>query len=168
MRILTGIHGEETNFQEAVLVDTSLTRLDDLRFANFAGAELSQANLFDSKFPEASFDGADFTLVSAVGSDFAVVKSMNDVNLTGANLTGARIEPGRVARAWFVNVDGLSPRTAQDLRRFGGIARPEEVLEKVDPRIIAGFRAQIEEDRSVSQEDREAVLLTMLQEYYLN
>ena len=166
--ILTGIHGEETNFEEAVLVDASLTRLDNLQFANFAGAELTQANLFDSRFPEASFDRADFTLASAVGSDFAVVKSMNDVNLTGANLTGARIEPGRLERAWFVNVDGISSRTAQGLRRFGGIARPEEVLEKVDPRIVAGFRAQIEEDASVSPEDREAVLLTMLQEYYLN
>ncbi len=87
---------------------------------------------FDSRFFDASFDGADFTLASAVGSDFAVVKSMNDVNLTGANLTGARIEPDRVERAWFVNVDGLSSRTARDLRRHGGIARPEEVLEKVD------------------------------------
>jgi uncharacterized protein YjbI with pentapeptide repeats len=166
--ILTGIHGEETNFQEAVLVDASLTRLDNLQFANFAAAELTQANLFDSKFPEASFDGADFTLASAVGSDFAVVKSMNDVNLTGANLTGARIEPGRLARAWFVNADGLSSRTAQGLRRYGGIARPEEVLDKVDQRIVAGFRAQIEEDNSVRPEDRETVLLKMLQEYYLN
>ena len=166
--ILTGIHGEETFFQKAVLVDASLTRLQDLRFADFSGAELAQANLFDSRFFDASFDSADFTLASAVGSDFAVVQSMNDVNLTGANLTGARIEPDRVERAWFVNVDGLSSRTARDLRRYGGIARPEEVLQKVDPRIIAGFRAQIEEDDLILPKDREAVLLEMLQEYYLN
>jgi uncharacterized protein YjbI with pentapeptide repeats len=165
---LTGIHGEETHFEKAVLVDASLTRLQDLRFADFSGAELAQSNLFDSRFFDASFDRADFTLASAVGSDFAVVQSMNDVNLTGANLTGARIEPGRVERAWFVNVDGLSARTASDLRRFGGIARPEEVLQKVDPRIIAGFRAQIEEDETVQPKDREAVLLSMLQDYYLN
>jgi len=93
---------------------------------------------------------------------------MNDVNLTGANLTGARIEPDRVERAWFVNVDGLSSRTAQDLRRKGGISRPEEVLQKVDPRIIAGFQAQIEEDKTIQPKDRRAVLLNMLQEYYLN
>jgi uncharacterized protein YjbI with pentapeptide repeats len=166
--ILTGIHGEETYFEKAILVDASLTRLEDLRFADFSGAELAQANLFDSRFFDASFDNADFTLVSAVGSDFAVVQSMNDVNLTGANLTGARIEPDRLERAWFVNVDGLSSRTARDLRRYGGIARPEEVLEKVDPRIIAGFRAQIEEDPSIQPKDREAVLLNMLQDYYLN
>jgi uncharacterized protein YjbI with pentapeptide repeats len=166
--IMTGIHGEEAYFEKAVLVDASLTRLDDLRFADFSGAELSQANLFDSRFFDASFDRADFTLASAVGSDFAVVQSMDDVNLTGANLTGARIEPDRVERAWFVNADGLSSRTAQDLRRRGGIARPEEVLEKVDPRIIAGFRAQIEEDELIAPEDRERVLLEMLQEYYLN
>ena len=48
------------------------------------------------------------------------------------------------------------------------MAQPEEVLQKVDPRIVAGFRAQIEEDESVRPEDREAVLLMMLQEYYLN
>jgi uncharacterized protein YjbI with pentapeptide repeats len=166
--ILTGIHGEETHFEKAVLVGASLIRLDDLRFADFSGAELDQANLFDSRFFDASFDRADFTLVSAVGSDFAVVHSMDDVNFTGANLTGARIEPGRAERAWFVNADGLSARTTQDLRRHGGIARPEEVLEKVDPRIVAGFRAQIEEDESIPPGDRERVLLEMLQEYYLN
>ena len=166
--ILTGIHGEETNFEKSILVDASLTRLDDLRFANFSGAELAQANLFDSSFFDANLNGADFTLASAVGSDFAVVQSMNDVNLTGANLTGARIEPDRVERAWLVNVDGLSSRTTQDLRRYGGIAQPEEVLQMVDQRIIAGFQAQIEEDASISPEDREAVLLNMLQEYYQN
>jgi len=166
--ILTGIHGEEAYFEKAVLVDASLTRLENLRFADFSDAELAQANLFDSRFFDASFDNADFTLVSAVGSDFAVVKSMNDVNFTGANLTGARIEPDRAERAWFVNVDGLSSRTARDLRRQGGIARPEEVLQRVDPRIIAGFRAQIEEDDSIQAKDREAILLDMLQEYYLN
>ncbi len=166
--ILTGIRGEETNFEKAVLVDASLIRLADLRFANFADAELSQANLFDSRFFDASFDRANFTLASAVGSDFAVVQSMDDVNMTGANLTGARIEADRVERAWFVNVDGISSRTAQDLQRRGGIARPEEVLQRVDPRIIAGFQAQIEEDEAVRPEDREAVLLEMLRDYYLN
>jgi uncharacterized protein YjbI with pentapeptide repeats len=166
--ILTGIHGDEPSFEDAVMVDVSLTRLDNLSLANFARAELTQANLFDSKFPEARFDGADFTLASAVGSDFGEVESMSDVNLTGANLTGARIEPDRIQRAWFVNADGLSSGTAQALRRQGGVARPEEVLEMIDPRIIAGFRAQIEEDDSIRPQDREAILLTMLQEYYLN
>ena len=166
--ILTGIHGDETNFEDAIMVDASLTRLDNLNLANFARAELAQANLFDSKFPEARFDGADFTLASAVGSDFGEVESMSDVNLTGANLTGARIEPGRIVRAWFVNADGLSSGTARALSRNGGVARPEEVLEMVDPRIISGFRAQIEEDDSIRPQDREAILLTMLQEYYLN
>jgi uncharacterized protein YjbI with pentapeptide repeats len=166
--ILTGIHGEETNFARAVLVDASVTRLEDLHFANFSGAELAQSNLFHSKFFDASFDNADFTLASAVGSDFSAVRSMDDVILTGANLTGARIEPERIERAWFVNADGLSSRTARDLRRQGGIARPEEVLQMVDPRIIAGFQAQIEEDEQVRPEDREAVLLDMLREYYLN
>jgi len=166
--ILTRIHGEAPDFSEAIMVDVSLTRLDGLRLANFTNAELAQANLFDSSFPEARFDGADFTLASAVGSDFAHVQSMNDVNLTGANLTGARIEPGRVERAWFVNADGLSANTATALRRQGGVARPEDVLQMVDPRIVAGFRAQIEEDDSIQPEEREMVLLDMLQQYYLN
>jgi uncharacterized protein YjbI with pentapeptide repeats len=166
--ILTGIRGDEPVFEDAVMVDVSLTRLQDLSLANFAGAELTQANLFDSRFPEARFDGADFTLASAVGSDFGEVASMSDVNLTGANLTGARIEPDRIERAWFVNADGLSNGTASALRRRGGIARPEDVLQMVDPRIIAGFRAQIEEDETIRPQDRESILLTMLQEYYLN
>jgi len=166
--ILTGIHGDEPSFEDAVMVDVSLTRLDNLNLANFARAELTQANLFDSKFPEARFDGADFTLASAVGSDFGDVESMSDVNLTGANLTGARIEPDRIVRAWFVNADGLSSGTAKALRRYGGVARPEEVLQMVDPRIISGFRAQIEEDDTIRPQDREGILLTMLQEYYLH
>jgi len=165
--ILTGIHGDEPVFEDAILVNASLTRLDSLNVANFARAELAQANLFDSRFPEARFDGADFTLASAVESDFGEVTSMSDVNLTGANLTGARIEPERIERAWFVNADGLSSGTARALRRHGGVARPEDVLQMVDPRIISGFRAQIEEDDSIRPQDREAILLTMLQEYYL-
>jgi uncharacterized protein YjbI with pentapeptide repeats len=166
--ILTGIHGEHTNFEEAVLVDASVVRLENLDLANFAGAELAQANLFASRFPAARFDGADFTLASAVGSDFGDVESMHDVNLTGANLTDARIEPGKLDRAWFVNTDGLEAGVADALRRRGGVARPEEVLQRVDPRIIAGFQAQIEEDPSIRPEQRQVVLLQMLQEYYLN
>ena len=166
--ILTGIHGQGAVFEDAVLVGASLTRLDDLTLANFAGAELAQANLFASKFPSARFDRADFTLASAVGSDFGDVESMHDVNLTGANLTGARIEPDKAERAWFVNTDGLPSGMAAALRRQGGVARPEQVLEMVDPRIVAGFRAQIEEDPLIRPKDREAVLLDMLQEYYLN
>jgi len=166
--ILTGIHGEGASFEEAVLVDASMTQLDDLTLANFAGAELAQANLFGSSFPSARFDGADFTLASAVRTDFGDVESMHDVNLTGANFTGARIEPGKAERAWFVNTDGLPSGMAAALRRQGGVARPEEVLDMVDPRIVAGFRAQIEEDDLIRPEDREGVLLAMLQEYYLN
>jgi len=165
--ILTGIHGEAPDFTKAVMVDVSLTRLDGLRLADFTDAELAQANLFDSSFPDARFDRADFTLASAVGSDFGRVESMNDVIFTGANLNGASIEPGRVERAWFVNADGLSSSTATALRRQGGVARPEDVLQMVDPRIIAGFRAQIEEDDSIQPDEREAVLLDMLQQYYL-
>ncbi len=166
--ILTGIHGEAPDFSEAIMVDVSLIRIEGLRLADFAGAELAQANLFASSFPEARFDGADFTLASAVGSDFASVASMNDVNLTGANLTGALIEPGRIERAWFVNTDGLSSSMTRALRRRGGVARPEDVLQMVDSRIIAGFRAQIEDDDSIQPDEREAVLLDMLQQYYLN
>lgn len=166
--ILTGINGSGADFEEAILVDASLTGLADLREANFAGAVMAQANLWNSKFPEARFDGADLTLVSAVDSDFAEVESMNDVILTGANLAGATLEAGRVERAWFVNADGLSSRTTRALRRHGGVAHPEEVVAMVDPRIVAGFRAQIEEDESIPSEDRESVLLTMLQQYYLN
>ena len=165
--ILTGIHGEEPNFEDAVLVGASIVRLHELQFANFAGAELAQANLFDSRFPDALFDGADFTLASAVGSDFGEVESMNDVNLTGANLTGANIEPGKIERAWFVNTDGLQSGIAAALRLQGGVARPEEVLQRVDPRIIAGFRAQIEEDESIPADQHQAILLAMLQDYYL-
>lgn len=166
--ILGGICGDRTDFEDAILVDARVVRLDQLELANFAGAELAQANLFGSRFPAARFDGADFTLASAVASDFGEVESMHDVNLTGANLTNARLEPSKLDRAWFVNADGLQEGVADALRLRGGVARPEEVLQRVDPRIIAGFEAQIEEDPMIRPEQREAVLLQMLQEYYLN
>ena len=165
---LTAIRGDRARFDEAILVDASLVQLKDLRLADFSKAKMAQVNLWDSSFPEARFDGADLSLASAVDSDLAEVESMNDVNLTGANLAGALIEPGRVKRAWFVNTDGISPQTARGLRRHGGVARPQDVLQLVDPRIVAGFRAQIEEDGSIRPENHEAVLLTMLQDYYLN
>jgi uncharacterized protein YjbI with pentapeptide repeats len=165
--ILTAIRGEGARFDEAVLVDASLVRLENLRLANFSKAEMAQANLWDSSFPEARFDGADLTLASAVDSNLTGVESMNDVNLTGANLAGALIDPERVARAWFVNTDGISPQTARGLRRHGGVERPEEVLQMVDDRIVSGFRAQIEEDDSIPALQREEVLLTMLKDYYL-
>jgi uncharacterized protein YjbI with pentapeptide repeats len=165
--IMTGVRGEGPSFQKAVLVDASMVNLQELALANFEGAELAQANLFSSRFPEARFDGADFTLASAVGSDFAEVESMNDVNLTGANLNGAKIDPDRAERAWFVNADGIPSSVANGLRRSGGVARAEEVLQKVDPRIVAGFQAQIEEDPSIRPHERQGVLLVMLQEYYL-
>jgi uncharacterized protein YjbI with pentapeptide repeats len=165
--ILTAVRGDGARFDEAILVDASLVRLEDLRLANFTKAEMAQANLWDSSFPEARFDGADLTLASAVDSNLTGVESMNDVNLTGANLAGALIEPERAARAWFVNTDGISPQTARSLRRHGGVSRPEEVLQMVDDRIVAGFRAQIEEDDSVPAPQREQVLLSMLKDYYL-
>jgi len=166
--LLTGIHGVGPDFEEAVLVDARIIRLDGLELANFARAELAQANLFRSSFPAARFDGADFTLASAVGSDFGEVASMRDVNLTGANLTNARIEPGKVERPWFVNADGLPEGLAEALRERGGVARREEVLHRVNPTIVAGFKAQIEEDPSVRPDDRNEVLLQMLQDYYLD
>ncbi len=165
--ILTGIRGEGPTFRKAVLVDARMVKLEELELANFEGAELAQANLFSSRFPNARFDGADFTLASAVSSDFAEVESMNDVNLTGANLKNAKLDPDRVERAWFVNADGIPSSVANGLRRTGGVSHPEEVLQMVDSRIIAGFQAQIEEDPSIRPDERQRVLLAMLQEYYL-
>ena len=166
--ILTATRGDGARFDDAILVDASLTQLKNLRLADFSRAELAQANLWNSSFPEAKFDGADLTLASAVDSDFVEVESMNDVNLTGANFAGARLEPARVERAWFVNTEGISSQTARGLRRHGGVAQPHEVLRLVDSRIVEGFRVQIEKDAEIRPEDRETVLLTMLQDYYLN
>jgi uncharacterized protein YjbI with pentapeptide repeats len=53
--ILTGIHGEAPDFSEAIMVDVSLTRLDGLRLANFADADLAEANLFDSSSSTRAF-----------------------------------------------------------------------------------------------------------------
>ena len=166
--ILTAARGERSSFVESILVDASLMQMADLRMADFSKAEMAQANLLRSSFPGAVLDGADFTLASAVDADFSEVASMNDVVLTGANMSGAHIAPERTERAWFVNTEGISAATAGGLRRHGGVARPEELLQLVDARIVAGFRAQIEKDESVPSADREVVLLEMLREYYMN
>ncbi|MEJ2189970.1 MAG: pentapeptide repeat-containing protein, partial [Acidobacteriota bacterium] len=138
---LTAVRGEASSFVESILVDASLVQLKELRHTNFSKAEMAQANLLQSRFPGAVFDGVDLTLASAVNADFTEVASMDDVVFTGANMSGARIKPERTERAWFVNAEGLSVATERELHRHGGVAHPDELLQLVDARIVAGFRA---------------------------
>ena len=44
---------------------------------------------------------------------------------------------------------------------------PDELLTRVDRRIVDSFRAQIEADPEVSADQRRAVLLDLLQQYWL-
>ena len=116
--------------------------------------------------PGASLDHATLTIASAVDADFSQVASMDDVDLSGANLGGARLEPARMRRAWLANAEGLDATTARSLQRQGGVLEAEDILELVDARIVDGFRAQIEANQAVAPEQRRAVLLDMLQSFY--
>jgi uncharacterized protein YjbI with pentapeptide repeats len=165
--ILTGIKGRRVDFREAVLANTSMMTITELSEAHFGGAHLIQANLWQSSFADAIFDQADMTIVSAVEADLSSVKSMSDVILTGANLSKTRIAPERMARAWFVNAEGLSQQDIRRLQTVGGVAERKDVLELVDRRIIEGFQVQIEEDETIKPEERQATLINMLQSYYL-
>jgi uncharacterized protein YjbI with pentapeptide repeats len=165
--ILTGIKGRRVDFREAILANTSMMKISELTEVHFGGAHLIQANLWQSSFADSIFDQADMTIVSAVEADLSTVKSMSDVILTGANLSATRIDPDRMARAWFVNAEGLSPQDIRGLQAVGGVAEREDVLDLVDRRIIAGFRAQIEEDDAIKPEERQPTLINMLQSYYM-
>lgn len=165
--LLTGISGRLTDFRESVLAGTSMMTITGLEEAHFGGAVLSQANLWGSAFPGANFDSTDLTMASAVETDLSEVVSMNDVILTGANLSSAKLIPERMARAWLVNTEGLSPRDVRLLRQAGGVIKASDVLDFVDKRIIEGFAAQIEADEMIKPEQRQSTLLNMLQDYYL-
>jgi uncharacterized protein YjbI with pentapeptide repeats len=165
--ILTGIKGRRVDFREAILANTSMMTISELSEAHFGGAHLVQANLWQSTFTDAIFDQADMTIVSAVDADLSTVRSMSDVILTGANLSKARIDVDKMARAWFVNAEGLSRQDIRGLQAMGGIAEREDVLDLVDRRIVGGFRAQIEEDETIKPEERQPTLINMLQSYYM-
>ena len=165
--ILTEVHGRDTDFRQAVLVNASLTRCTGLEGARFDDAELGQANLWASRFPLARFDRADLTLASAVDADFSEVASMATADFTGVNLGGARLRPEAMERAWLVGVDGLDPAALTTLRRREAVVQADEVLRLVDPRVVDGFRAQVEASDAVPAERRHAVLLGMLKGYYL-
>jgi|GEM_PF-3379256 len=165
--ILTGVHGSNTDFRQAVLVNASLTRCTGLEGARFDDAELEQANLWASRFPLARFDRANLTLASAVGADFSGVASMTTVDLTGVNLTDASIDPTTIDRAWMVGVEGVDPGTVSALRRGGAVVGPDDVFGHVDPRVVDGFRAQVEASDAVPVDRRQAVLVGMLKGFYL-
>jgi len=165
--ILNNVIGTAPDFSRAVLVNASLTSITDLRDARFDFAELAQCNMEGSEFPGAVFDHADFTLGSAVNVDFSEVESMNDVVFTGANLAGTRWNPSHTDRPWLVGSQGLDAPTIEKLRANGGILHPEELLELIDEEIIQGFRAQVDEDAEISEEQRDAVFFDLLRQYWM-
>ena len=60
----------------------------------------------------------------------------------------------------------VDPEIRRSLSGNGAIFASDQVIERVDDRIVAGFRAQIEDDEQVPPEQRQRVLLSMLQDYY--
>jgi len=164
---LNHVTGTAPDFSQAILVNASLTGITDLREARFDSAELAQCNFEGSRFPGAVFDHADFTLASGVNVDFSQTESMNDIIFTGANLTGARWNHGGTERPWLVGSQGLGPSTIEKLRANGGILQPKELLELVDDEIIRGFRAQVEENAEITEDQQDAVLFDLLRQYWM-
>lgn len=165
--MLVGIRGSGADFRQAVLVNASLTGISDLPGAHFESAVLAQANLTGSRFPAASFDRADLTLASAVESDFSEATSMNNVVFTGANMADAALDPEVTAVAWLEHADGLEQSMLRALGENDGVVDPRELLTRVDRRIVDGLRAQIETDSEVLPDQRQAVLLDLLQQYWM-
>jgi uncharacterized protein YjbI with pentapeptide repeats len=164
---LNSIAGSGPDFSQAVLVNASLTGITDLRDARFDSAELAECNLHGSRFPGAVFDRAGLTVASAVGTDFSEIASMDAPTLTAAYLTNSQWQPDAVDRPWLVGVHGLDPATLAALRARGGIVRPEELLDLIEPDIIRGFRAQLEDDESLPEDQRESVLFDLLRQYWM-
>ncbi len=159
--------GTGPDFSQAILVNASLTGITDLRDARFDSAELAQCNMEGSSFPGAVFDHTDLTLASAVNVDFSKIESMNDIIFTGANLVGTRWNPARTERPWLVGSQGLDGRTLRDLKAKGGILHPEELLELIDREIVQGFRAQVDEDAEITEDQRRAVFFDLLRQYWM-
>jgi uncharacterized protein YjbI with pentapeptide repeats len=164
--ILTGVKGKGPDFSNAVLAESSLTQITDLEDAVFDDANFVNANLHGSRFPAARFDGADLTAASAVNADFSQVASLSDSDLTGVNLAGAQFSSINTERLWLINADGLSENARRALERQGGITSDHLALRALDPRIIDGFRVQIDEDESIRPTERRGVLLSMIRDYY--
>jgi len=164
---LNGVAGERTDFRQAVLAGASMTTVHDLVGARFDGAILSEANLWRSRFPQAVFDTAELTMASAVEADLSEVASMIAADLTGANLGGARLSPAAMARSWLSGAEGLDAVSVLELRRHGAVLETDEVLRLVDPRIVDGFRAQVDEDDAIPAERKAAMVLYLLKGYYV-
>lgn len=165
--VMVGVRGTDTDFRQAVLVNASLTRCVGLEGAHFDDSELGQANLWASRFPGAHFDRADLTLASAVDADFSRVSGMTAADLTGVNFGGASLNAEAMQRTWLVGAEGLDSTVLRALRRNGAVIDPEEVLDLVDPRVVDGYRAQVEASAEVPAEQRRPALLSMLKGYYL-
>ncbi|MCK5378409.1 MAG: pentapeptide repeat-containing protein [Acidobacteria bacterium] len=161
------VSGTAPDFSQAILINASMTGITGLRDARFDYAELAQCNMEGSTFPGAVFDHADFTLASAVNVDFSEVAGMNDVVFTGANLAGTRWNPANTERPWLVGSQGLGGRTLRELKARGGILHPEELLELIDREILRGFRAQVDEDPEITEDQREAVFFDLLRQYWM-
>lgn len=163
---LNRIWGTGPDFREAVLVGASMTEVTGLEAARFEHAVLSEANLWRSAFPAASFDHADLTMGSAVGADLSRIASMDGATLNGCVLDEADLAPKRMPRSWMTGSQGVSPRQRESLRRAGAVFMDDDVLQLVDPRIVAGFRAQIEANPEIPIGQRHRTLISMLHDYY--
>lgn len=164
---LINLSGRAVDFSRAVLVGSKLMNIARLTQSDFSQAVLSRANLWGSRFPGAVFDGADMTMVSAVETDFSSVDHMAAVDLTGANLSSAKLAARHTPRAWLVNAEGISPEDLKGLRRQGAVVAANDVLGLVDERIVKGFSAQLEAGEECTPQQRRGCLLTMLKQYYL-
>lgn len=166
---LTAAEGSDATFTDTVLAAANLSQVIKLENAHFDGATMDDVSLFASRLSGATLDGASLQLASAIDADLSVVTSMADADLTGANLSGTRLAPEKMSRAWLVGADGLDPAVIAGLHRHGVILRPEEVIDQVDPRIVEGFRAQVEADSRIASdpETHQRVLINWLKGYYM-
>ncbi|NOZ79161.1 MAG: pentapeptide repeat-containing protein [Acidobacteria bacterium] len=164
---LSKVHGRATDFSHAVLEGATLARITALTGVHFDDAVLSRADLIDSTFPGAHFVRTNMLLASLVNADLTTVAKLDRVDLTGANLSGTRLNPGRCSALWLVGVTGLDDVTATALRARGCIFKADQVIDVVTPEISAGFRAQIAENPKVPPDRRRWALLAMLKDYYL-
>ena len=100
---LTGAGLTQVNFARAVLARAVLARAE-LVSTSLNGANLARANLAHADLSDADLSGANLTLTNLNGAELP--SNLDNVDLARAELTDAKMHPGKIPIGWELNAAG--------------------------------------------------------------